>query len=82
MAKVILITGASAGIGRACAQRLHEKDWTVVGASRRGTSSGGWTPMVMDVDDDGSVGRGVACSLAAATAMSESRSENTSALVR
>jgi NAD(P)-dependent dehydrogenase (short-subunit alcohol dehydrogenase family) len=60
MAKVILITGASAGIGRACAQRLHDKGWTVVGASRRGTSSGGWTPMEMDVDDDGSVSRGVA----------------------
>jgi NAD(P)-dependent dehydrogenase (short-subunit alcohol dehydrogenase family) len=59
VAKVILITGASAGIGRACADRLHERGWTVVGASRRGSSSGGWTPMVMDVDDDGSVRRGV-----------------------
>ncbi|MGH9018825.1 MAG: SDR family oxidoreductase [Acidimicrobiales bacterium] len=55
MAKVIVITGASAGIGRACADRLHQKGWTVVGASRRGSGSSGWTPLVMDVDDDASV---------------------------
>jgi NAD(P)-dependent dehydrogenase (short-subunit alcohol dehydrogenase family) len=60
MDKVVLITGASAGIGRACADRLHRAGWTVVGASRRGTSSGGWAPMVMDVDDDDSVAEGVA----------------------
>jgi len=60
MAKVILITGASAGIGRACADRLHESGWSVVGASRRGSSSGGWTPMEMDVDSDESVSKGVA----------------------
>ena len=60
MAKVILITGASAGIGRACADRLHQRGWTVVGASRRGSSTAGWSPMVMDVDDDESVKKGVA----------------------
>jgi NAD(P)-dependent dehydrogenase (short-subunit alcohol dehydrogenase family) len=60
MAKVILITGASAGIGRACADRLQQSGWTVVGASRRGSSSDGWTPMVMDVDRDESVSQGVA----------------------
>ncbi len=32
----------------------------MVGASRRGTSSGTWRPLVMDVDDDGSVADGVA----------------------
>jgi len=64
MAKVILITGASAGIGQACAERLHDRGWTVVGASRRGSSSGGWTPMVMDVDSDESVRKGVAAILA------------------
>jgi NAD(P)-dependent dehydrogenase (short-subunit alcohol dehydrogenase family) len=57
MAKVVLITGASAGIGEACADRLHGAGWIVVGASRRGTGSG-WSPMVMDVDDDESVRRG------------------------
>jgi NAD(P)-dependent dehydrogenase (short-subunit alcohol dehydrogenase family) len=59
-ARVVLITGASAGIGQATADQLHGEGWTVVGASRRGTASGGWTPLVMDVDDDESVRAGVA----------------------
>ena len=59
--RVVLITGASAGIGQATADRLHGRGWTVVGASRRGTASGGggWSPMVMDVDDDDSVRTGM-----------------------
>jgi NAD(P)-dependent dehydrogenase (short-subunit alcohol dehydrogenase family) len=60
MAKVVLITGASAGIGRACANRLHGAGWIVVGASRRGTSSGAWQGLVMDVDNDTSVRDGIA----------------------
>ena len=60
MAKVVLITGASAGIGRATADRLHTAGWKVVGASRRATSSGGWQPLQMDVDDDEDTSRGVA----------------------
>jgi NAD(P)-dependent dehydrogenase (short-subunit alcohol dehydrogenase family) len=63
VAKVVLITGASAGIGRATADRLHAAGWTVVGASRRGTSSGGWQAMTMDVDDDDDTRRGVAAIL-------------------
>src|SRR5580692_913460 len=59
MDDVILITGASAGIGRACADRMHSRGWKVIGASRRGTSSGGWVPIVMDVDSDSSVGTGI-----------------------
>ncbi len=55
MPDVLLVTGASAGIGQACAERLHHAGWSVFGASRRGTSSGGWQPVVMDVDDDDSV---------------------------
>ena len=58
--KVVLVTGASAGIGWACADHLARSGWTVVGASRRGTSGGGWRGMVMDVDDDASVSAGVA----------------------
>ena len=58
MDQVILVTGASAGIGRACADRMHHQGWKVVGASRRGTSSGGWDHMVMDVDTDTSVRSG------------------------
>lgn len=57
---VVVITGASAGIGRATADRLQAAGWTVVGASRRGTSPGAWQPLVMDVDDDESVAHGIA----------------------
>jgi NAD(P)-dependent dehydrogenase (short-subunit alcohol dehydrogenase family) len=72
VARVIIVTGASAGIGLACADRLHRAGWEVIGASRRGTSSGsgsgpgpggggsgGWTPLVMDVDSDDQVRAGV-----------------------
>jgi NAD(P)-dependent dehydrogenase (short-subunit alcohol dehydrogenase family) len=58
MNEVILVTGASAGIGKACADRMHAKGWRVYGASRRGTGSEAWSPMVMDVDDDQSVADG------------------------
>ncbi|HTZ10695.1 MAG TPA: SDR family oxidoreductase [Acidimicrobiales bacterium] len=60
MGAVVLVTGASAGIGRACARRLAGAGWTVVGASRRGSAEAGWTGLVMDVDDEVSVRTGVA----------------------
>jgi NAD(P)-dependent dehydrogenase (short-subunit alcohol dehydrogenase family) len=56
---VVLITGASAGIGLACADLLHQQGWNVFGASRRGTSPGGWSPLTMDVDQDESVKAGL-----------------------
>jgi NAD(P)-dependent dehydrogenase (short-subunit alcohol dehydrogenase family) len=62
--RVALVTGASAGIGQSTAERLDRSGWTVVGASRRGTSSGGWQGLNMDVDDDDDVRRGVAGVLA------------------
>ena len=65
-ARSVLVTGASAGIGQACADRLHAAGWNVTGASRRGTASAGWTGLVMDVDDDESVRSGVAAVLTAA----------------
>jgi NAD(P)-dependent dehydrogenase (short-subunit alcohol dehydrogenase family) len=61
--RVVVVTGASSGIGRACADRLFERGWEVVGASRRGTG-GAWTGLVMDVDDDRSVEAGMAGVLA------------------
>src|SRR5258707_12438790 len=62
--KVVLVTGASAGIGRACADRLAGAGWAVIGASRRGTgcdraASSLWTGLVMNVDDDAAVAAGV-----------------------
>jgi NAD(P)-dependent dehydrogenase (short-subunit alcohol dehydrogenase family) len=63
-ARRVLVTGASAGIGRACAGNLHAAGWSVTGASRRGTAPGGWAGLVMDVDDDDSVRDGVAGMLA------------------
>ena len=55
-----MVTGASMGIGRACAERLDRAGWNVIGASRRGTSSGAWHSLTMDVDDDSSVAQGIA----------------------
>ena len=57
--RVAIVTGASAGIGLSVASRLHGRGWVVVGSSRRGTGSNGWTSVVMDVDDDQSVTAGV-----------------------
>ncbi len=58
--RVVLVTGASAGIGRACAQGLAAEGWTVVGASRRGSSGEGWRGVRIDVDDEQHVTTGVA----------------------
>ncbi|MDX1510953.1 MAG: SDR family oxidoreductase [Nitriliruptorales bacterium] len=54
----VLITGSSSGIGLACARRLHETGWQVVGASRRAVPEVPWPHVTMDVDDDGSTAAG------------------------
>ena len=61
-AKVVLVTGASSGIGRACADLLARSGFTVYGTSRstaEGETEGGWTSFPIDVRDEASVLRGV-----------------------
>lgn len=59
--KVVLVTGASSGIGKACADLLHQGGCRVYGASRTAAQvAAPWTPLPMDVGDEGSVGEGVA----------------------
>jgi NAD(P)-dependent dehydrogenase (short-subunit alcohol dehydrogenase family) len=63
-AKVVLITGASSGIGQVCADRLHRSGRVVIGASRRTIAGASWQQLAMDVDDDASVAEGVAAVIA------------------
>lgn len=60
MANVVLVTGASAGIGKVCADRLAVAGWSVVGASRRGTGSASWEGVRLDVNEDAAVDAAVA----------------------
>jgi len=63
--KVILVTGASSGIGRACAERLAHLGHRVYGTSRRApfppapAPPGAPTMLPLDVDQDESVQRAV-----------------------
>jgi len=52
---VVLVTGSSSGIGRACSDHLTANGHTVYGGSRSGTSGSGWTHISLDVTDDASV---------------------------
>jgi NAD(P)-dependent dehydrogenase (short-subunit alcohol dehydrogenase family) len=65
IAKVVLVTGASSGIGRAAATMLHDKGHIVYGTSRypeRQTAP--WRMLELDVCDDASVEAAVATLLA------------------
>ena len=60
--KVVLVTGASSGIGKACAEHLAARSYRVFGTQRRlpSTPGGRAVEMIaMDVDDDRSVDDGV-----------------------
>lgn len=62
---VVLITGSSSGLGRACADLLAERpDNKVYGASRSVPDSHRWTHIPMDVTDDASVSAGIAAVIA------------------
>jgi len=58
MKKVILITGASSGLGQAIANYLHQQGHTVYGTSRKSIQAN-WNSLVMDVCNEQSVTTGV-----------------------
>lgn len=53
--KVVVVTGASSGMGALIAKQLAEEGHTVFGASRSVTSSSAFRALAMDVTDDSSV---------------------------
>ncbi|RTL70982.1 MAG: SDR family oxidoreductase [Hyphomicrobiales bacterium] len=62
---VILVTGSSSGLGRACADLLARSPGNIVyGASRSAPEVHDWTHMPMDVTDDAAVENGIAAILA------------------
>jgi len=64
--RVVLVTGASSGIGKAIAARLAQGGWLVFGASRSGAPLGvaGVEMIAINVDEDAAVADGVAGLLA------------------
>ncbi|MCA9898660.1 MAG: SDR family oxidoreductase [Ardenticatenaceae bacterium] len=65
--KVVLITGASSGLGRACAAHLVSKGFTVFGTSRQPAEMpAGVQPIALDVTNDVSVEQAVTAVLAKA----------------
>ncbi len=64
--RVVLVTGASSGIGRAIAVHLAAKGYRVFGTSRTAMEDAGFETIAMNVDDEASVKAGVARVLNAA----------------
>src|SRR3954469_741771 len=64
VSKAVLITGCSSGIGRATAERLAGRGWTVYATARRPESiadleSAGCRTLALDVTDEGSMSAAV-----------------------
>ncbi len=60
MERAVVVTGASSGIGEACARRLAAAGWRVFGGVRREEDAerlraGGVTPVTLDVTDPGQI---------------------------
>ncbi len=53
--RIVLVTGASSGIGAACALRLARAGHTVIGASRSGTAAPPIEPRVLDITDPAAI---------------------------
>jgi NAD(P)-dependent dehydrogenase (short-subunit alcohol dehydrogenase family) len=62
--KVVLVTGASSGIGACCAEFLSGRGYRVYGASRSATAASGVIPLALDVTDEASVSRAIDAILA------------------
>jgi NAD(P)-dependent dehydrogenase (short-subunit alcohol dehydrogenase family) len=62
--RVVLVTGASSGIGACCAAYLSERGYRVYGASRRITAPPNVVPLAMDVTNDASVSQAITTVLA------------------
>jgi NAD(P)-dependent dehydrogenase (short-subunit alcohol dehydrogenase family) len=59
--RIVLVTGATSGIGHAMADLLAVSGWRVYGTSRAPSCGAArWTPLAMDVTDDASVAWAVA----------------------
>lgn len=62
--RVVLVTGASSGIGLCCAAFLAERGYRVYGASRSATTASGAAPLALNVTNDASVAEAVEAILA------------------